>query len=239
MGSFAVGYVRVSSKKQASDGCSIDIQKRAIETWCRCHGMYLGHVYVDAGVSGKSTDNRTELRWAVTHATWYEGVVVSYSVCRLTRNSNDARDILALLHRHKASAVSIVEGLDSRREADLGRFVAEAEFAEKEVDRITGRVTMAMDHKRRKGERISGRIPYGFNLADDGIKLIPDATEQATLQTIRDLRAAGATLRAIVDDLNRNSIPTKNGNAWNVSTVHGLLVKTKANRPIQPFARNV
>jgi DNA invertase Pin-like site-specific DNA recombinase len=151
-----------------------------------------------------------------------------YSLSRLARSTRDTITISERLEKASADLVSLSEKIDTTTAAGRMVFRMLAVLAEFERDQLAERVTMAMDHKRRKGERISRRIPYGFTLADDGIKLVPDATEQATLRTIRELRAAGATLRAIVDHLNHHLVPTKGGKPWNVSTVHTLLGKAKS-----------
>ena len=50
-------YIRVSTDKQAEEGFSLDEQKRRLEQFCQGHGWNVcpDHIYVDAGVSGKST----------------------------------------------------------------------------------------------------------------------------------------------------------------------------------------
>jgi DNA invertase Pin-like site-specific DNA recombinase len=188
----------------------------------------LAEVYVDAGISGKRADNRPELQAALDHVCRVGGVLVVYSLSRLARSTRDTITISERLEKASADLVSLSEKIDTTTAAGRMVFRMLAVLAEFERDQLAERVTMAMDHKRRKGERISRRIPYGFTLADDGVKLIPDATEQATLRTIRELRAAGATLRAIVDHLNNHLVPTKGGKPWNVSTVHTLLGKAKS-----------
>ena len=86
-------------------------------------------------------------------------------------------------------------------------------------------IRSAMDHKRGKSERISGRIPYGFRLADDGKSLIADEAEKEVVDTILAMRARGFKLRQIVAALNLMGAPTKGGNPWQLSTVHTLLGK--------------
>jgi len=224
----AIAYLRVSTEAQATEGVSLEAQREKVAAWCMLNDFHLADVYVDAGISGKRADNRPELQAALDHVCRVGGVLVVYSLSRLARSTRDTISISERLEKASADLVSLSEKIDTTTAAGRMVFRMLAVLAEFERDQLAERVTMAMDHKRRKGERISRRIPYGFTLAADGVKLIPDATEQATLQTIRDLRSAGATLRAIVDHLNHRLIPTKGGKPWNVSTVHGLLVKTKS-----------
>jgi DNA invertase Pin-like site-specific DNA recombinase len=224
----AIAYLRVSTEAQATEGVSLEAQREKVAAWCTLNDFELAEVYVDAGISGKRADNRPELQAALDHVCRVGGVLVVYSLSRLARSTRDTISISERLEKASADLVSLSEKIDTTTAAGRMVFRMLAVLAEFERDQLAERVTMAMDHKRRKGERISRRIPYGFTLADDGIKLVPDATEQATLRTIRELRAAGATLRAIVDHLNHHLVPTKGGTPWNVSTVHTLLGKAKS-----------
>ena len=57
----AIGYIRVSTEKQANEGVSLEAQEARINAWCVANGYELVQVYVDAGISGKKMDNRPEL----------------------------------------------------------------------------------------------------------------------------------------------------------------------------------
>jgi len=98
-----------------------------------------------------------------------------------------------------------------------------AVLAEFERDLVSERTTSAMAHKRSKGERV-GTVPFGFDLAANGIDLAANAAEQSVLVLVNDLRAAGETLRSIAAELTRRGIPTKGGNkAWSHTTVQRIL----------------
>ena len=47
-----VGYVRVSTVEQASEGMSLDAQERRITAWCEAQGAELIEIVRDEGVSG-------------------------------------------------------------------------------------------------------------------------------------------------------------------------------------------
>ena len=53
-------YVRVSTDKQADEGFSLDAQQERLEAFCQAQGWTVNsdHVYVDVGISGKSTDGQ-------------------------------------------------------------------------------------------------------------------------------------------------------------------------------------
>jgi len=50
----AVGYIRVSTKRQAEAGTSMDEQKKGIELEAGRNGDTIVHWYIDGGISGRS-----------------------------------------------------------------------------------------------------------------------------------------------------------------------------------------
>ena len=92
------------------------------------------------------------------------------------------------------------------------------------------RTTAALAAKRANGER-TGQVPYGQDLADDGVTLVPNETEQQVLADIVAMREVGETLQGITDTLTERGVPTKRGNTtWNLWTVRGILKRTGVKR---------
>ena len=56
----AIGYVRVSTVQQATEGVSLDAQERRIRAWCEAQGLVLEKVFVYAGMNGSHAHNRPE-----------------------------------------------------------------------------------------------------------------------------------------------------------------------------------
>jgi len=82
----AIGYIRVSTEKQANEGVSLEAQEAKIVSWCKTNGYDLVKVYIDAGVSGKRMDTRKELLAALNSLK--KGMaLVSYSLSRLARST--------------------------------------------------------------------------------------------------------------------------------------------------------
>lgn len=48
----AIGYARVSTTEQSTDGVSLEAQTKRIESYCRAVGLELREVIADPGVSG-------------------------------------------------------------------------------------------------------------------------------------------------------------------------------------------
>lgn len=223
----AIGYVRVSTEEQATEGVSLEAQRDRIAAWCLANGIDLANVYVDAGVSGKRADNRPELQAALDHVCRIGGVLVCYSLSRLARSTKDTIAIAERLDKNGADLASLSERLDTTTAAGKMMFRMLAVLAEFERDQLAERTKAAMSHKRSNGERV-GKIPFGFDLAADGVKLVQNAAEQEVLKLIQDLRDAGESMRAIAAELNRRQVPTKQGQAWKHSTVQSILNRRAA-----------
>src|SRR5687767_12985309 len=91
-----------------------------------------------------------------------------------------------------------------------------------EREAIGERTREALGHKRAAGPRV-GTVPFGYQLAADGVSLEPNSAEQRVSATLGSLRAAGCTLQAIADELNRQGFRTRRGTPWQVRTVHHLV----------------
>jgi len=218
-----VGYVRVSTEEQANEGVSIEAQKAKIAAWCLVNDAELIGIYSDAGVSGKRADNRPELQAALNHVCKLQGVLVCYSLSRLTRSTKDTITISERLEKANADLVSLTEKIDTTSAAGKMVFRMLAVLNEFERDQISERTTTALQYKKSQGER-TGKIPFGFTLAADGVNLVADRQEQQVLELIDSLHAAGESLRAIANELNKRMIPTKQGaREWKHSTIQRLV----------------
>lgn len=47
----AIGYVRVSTEEQATEGVSLDAQRGKVLAYCALHGLGLAQTYSDEGLS--------------------------------------------------------------------------------------------------------------------------------------------------------------------------------------------
>ena len=226
----AIGYARVSTDGQVTDGVSLAAQQARIRAWCEANGYTLVGLHVDAGLSGGRADNRPALQTALTEACKQRAVLIVYSLSRLARSTRDTILISERLAKSGADLVSLSEKLDTTSAAGKMLFRLMAVMSEFEKDVIAERTKCAMGHLRTQGQRISGRIPYGYDLASDGQNLVPNAQEQEGLRVMLALRKRGKGRRRIAAALSKQGIATKTGTAWSPQAVGAILkreVKTQ------------
>src|SRR5512145_3177981 len=94
MSNQAVGYVRVSTEDQASEGVSLEAQRARIEAYCATYGLELVAVFEDAGLSGKSLKRPGMSALLDAIRSGAAGSVVVYKLDRLSRS---VRDLLSVV----------------------------------------------------------------------------------------------------------------------------------------------
>jgi DNA invertase Pin-like site-specific DNA recombinase len=95
-----------------------------------------------------------------------------------------------------------------------------AGFAEFERNLIAERTTAALCHKKAHGE-VYNHVPFGYRAVDGS--LVPDPAEQTVIARMATLRALGLSYHRLVDTLNADGVPTKQGGEWHAQTVKNIL----------------
>lgn len=217
----AIGYIRVSTEGQAQDGVSLDAQRAKLAAWADLNGYTMGAVYEDAGISGKSADNRPGLQ-AALHAARRGDALVVYSLSRLARSTKDTIAISERLDKAGADLVSLSERIDTTTAAGKMVFRMLAVLAEFERDQISERTATAMQFKKTKGERV-GAVPYGYDLTEDGVNLAENAAEQSVIQQARELHESGLSLRKIAAELDRRGLHARNGQPFQATQIQRMV----------------
>ena len=217
----AVGYLRVSTETQAVDGVSLDAQRAKIAAWCELNGYTLAALYVDAGISGKSADNRPGLQAALTDCR-KGSVLVVYSLSRLARSTKDTIAISERLAKAGADLVSLSEKIDTTNAAGKMVFRLLAVMAEFERDLISERTTTAMQYKKQNRELV-GAVPYGYTLADDGVRLLANPAEQDVITQARELRDGGMSLRKVAAELDNRGFRTRTGRVFSACQIQRMV----------------
>jgi DNA invertase Pin-like site-specific DNA recombinase len=218
----AIGYVRVSTDKQADHGVSLEAQEAKIRAMATVQGAEIVELIVDGGESAKNLKRPGMERLLTLVDERKVDTVIIAKLDRLTRSVKDLAELLERFQRRGVSLVSVAESLDTGSAA--GRLVINIMTAVSQWEReaIGERTRDAMWHKRSNGERV-GNISYGYRLGTDGKQLEPDPGEQAVLTAIRDLRARRCTLRGIAAELNARGWHTRRASSWRLEHVARIL----------------
>lgn len=221
-----LGYIRVSTEEQATNGQSLDAQRAKVAAYAALYDLELVEIIVDAGVSAKSLnrpglqDALAKLRRGVA-----DGLVIG-KLDRLTRSVGDWQKLIDAYFGDKAGKqlFSVADSIDTRTAA--GRLVLNVllSVAQWERETIGERTKDALQHKIRKGERC-GKVRFGYELAADGKTLVAVPVEQEAIDLMKQLRAEGESYRDIAAELNRRGIQTKEGSGWLHTSVRGILAR--------------
>lgn len=224
-----IGYVRVSTDKQADRGVSLEAQAEKIRAMAVVHNAELLEIIVDGGESAKSLNRPGMARLLTLVDAGEVQTVIIAKLDRLTRSVKDVCTLLERFTRRGVALVSVAESLDTGSAA--GRLVLNIMTAVSQWEReaIGERTRDAMSHKRTNGERV-GNIQFGYRLGPDGKHVEPAPYEQAVLVEIRNMRQNGHTMRGIATELNDRALRTRRGSAWRLEHVARILNHGKAAR---------
>jgi DNA invertase Pin-like site-specific DNA recombinase len=215
-----IAYVRVSTEDQVAHGVSIDAQEARIRAYAALHDVVVDEVVVDAGESAATLLRPGFDRVLTMVRTGTVGTIIVTKLDRATRSVRDLANLVDLFAKHGVSLVSLSESLDTGTAAGRMMLHLLGVFAEFERAMIGERTSAALAHKRSQRKAYSP-TPYGWKRVDD--RLEPDVDQQTALTLMRELEAAGASLRGIATVLAKRGIPPARGVRWYASSVRAVL----------------
>jgi len=225
----AVGYVRVSTEEQATEGVSLAAQEERTRAYCLLHGLTLTTLLVDDGVSaGKPLAARPEgaRLLAALKGKHKATHVVAVKLDRLFRNASDCLNTVDEWDRLGVT-LHLLElgGQSMSTKTAMGRMmlVMAAGFAEMERNLVKERTSMALAHKKARREAYAP-TPFGFTR--EGDRLVQSQSEADAVALMQQWRERGMSYDRIADRLNADHIPTKRGGKWYGCTVRYILLNS-------------
>jgi DNA invertase Pin-like site-specific DNA recombinase len=212
-----VGYVRVSTATQVEDGFGLDVQKAAVRAWCKANGHKLIAILSDEGISGaKELEDRPGLADAIEalHAKRAQGIVVP-RLDRLARDLIVQETVLAEIRRiggevfstSPAEASYLTDDPDDPSRKMIRQVLGAV--SEYERSMVVLRLRNGRRRKAQMGGYASGAPAFGYEARDGDLVELEE--EQVTVKRICDLRASGASLRAICSILESEGHRSKRG----------------------------
>ena len=253
--SMAVGYARVSTTDQAEEGVSLEAQVAAIQRYAAQHDLCLappvgivargdkllsiypiGGVLVDGGISGGTP--LSERPEGAKVAALVRGRFVSHLVVtKLDRLSRSDLDFLTWREELRANGVMLhiidMGGqMASTAAGDLMTGML-ASFGQMLRRQIGDHTRGALAHKRSKGEKLGGLLPYGKSvyLNPAGVKCLrAHPGEQEIIRRILDLHAAGMSYRSIGKQLFEEELRPRNGGPWSHRSICNIVERHNETR---------
>jgi len=195
-----VGYCRVSTSEQASNGDSLATQKQQITGYAMMQGWEIGAFFIEAGISGSvPLADRPEGKRLI-EAIGPGDIIVTPKLDRMFRNASDALVTLEELKRQGVGLHMLDLGGDV-----TGNGISKLVFtilsavAENERDRIRERIRDVKRHLAASGVYGGGKRPFGFDVVGEGKakRLVPNVEEQAVVARMRTLRDEGQSFHRI------------------------------------------
>ena len=225
-------YLRVSTDKQAENGYGLEVQRQGIRKWAKANGHQVVSWHADEGISGSNGLTTREALGDALHdlETGRAAGLVVPRLDRLSREMWLQEYLLREIRAHGAQPFSIMASEQAVIDDDpddpgrkLHRVIIGA-IAEYERELIKLRLRSGQRRKAALGGYAGGSPPYGYRA--EGKELVPVPAEQRTLARIRELRAAGQSIRQIADTLTAEGYTSKRGGRWHVETVRRILART-------------
>ncbi|TXH18124.1 MAG: recombinase family protein [Hyphomicrobiaceae bacterium] len=217
-------YIRVSTERQATEGFSLDAQKQRLLDYCSAHQWHVGddHIYVDAGISGKTT-NRPAFQAMLQAAQDGEiRRVVAVKLDRVARNTKDFLATVETLQAYGCSLALIQEGFDTSTPQGKFAITMFAAMAELEASMIGERVSSGRKQKASEGGYNGAQCPLGYQYTNGSFTV--DSGAAHWVREVFTRFTAGQGMSKIADDLNAAGAMTARGGKWYAGTVRYLLL---------------
>lgn len=226
-----VGYVRVSTERQAEEGISLEAQRAKLRAHCAAHDLTLVAIEADEGASAKTLD-RPGLQRALSMLR--EGRSDALLVAKLDRLTRRVVDLGHLIETCFASErwalVSVADQIDTRTAAGRMTLFILMSVAQWEREAIAERTAEALAHLRATGVTL-GRPGLGWQYAEVDpatgrreLRAAPD--ELATVARIRALRENGHSYASIARELTKEGHRPRYGGRWLPNTVRRVWLRT-------------
>jgi DNA invertase Pin-like site-specific DNA recombinase len=205
-------YTRVSTEYGLEQEFnSLDNQREAAEAFVKSQAhegwRALREIYDDGGFSGGSMDRPALQKLLADIRARKVDVVVVYKVDRLTRSLADFAKLVELFDTHEVSFVSVTQAFNTTN--SMGRLTLNVLLSFAQFEReVTGeRIRDKIAASKRKGMRMGGPIPLGYDVKDK--KLVVNTEEASQVRLIFQRYLDLGCLTKTLEDLHRRRVVTK------------------------------
>lgn len=225
----AIGYVRVSTDRQAEEGLGLEVQEQALRAWCKAGGHRLVAIVRDEGVSGTlEADKRPGLAEALALiADGQAEALVVHRLDRLARLLTVQEAVLAQVWQNSGRVFTIDAGevLEDDPDDPMRTAMRQMRGVFHQLDRamIAARLRAGRRLKAARGGFAYGSPPFGARSKDR--ELVSEPTEGDAIAYARELRRKGASYRAICVALTEAGHRPRRSDRWHPQVVARILAR--------------
>src|SRR5215210_5905666 len=218
-------YTRVSTEYGLEQEFnSLDAQRESSEAYVKSQAhegwRLLPTQYNDGGFSGGSLNRPALQRLLSGIRDRLVDVVVVYKVDRLTRSLADFAKLVELFDAQGVSFVSVTQAFNTT--TSMGRLTLNVLLSFAQFEReVTGeRIRDKVAASKRKGMRMGGPVPLGYDVNDKKRVINPEEAER--VRTIFRQYLKLKSFAKLREDLRRRKILTKRSPRWGGSVRGGI-----------------
>src|SRR5829696_4978847 len=205
-------YTRVSTEYGLEQEFnSLDAQRDSSEAYIKSQAQegwrLVPAAYDDGGFSGGSLNRPALQRLLADIGDRLVDVVVVYKVDRLTRSLADFAKLVELFDAQGVSFVSVTQAFNTT--TSMGRLTLNVLLSFAQFEReVTGeRIRDKVAASKRKGMRMGGPVPLGYDVKDKKLVINPEEAER--VRTIFRQYLKLKSITKLLEDLRRRKILTK------------------------------
>ena len=221
-------YGRFSSKMQ--NETSIEGQRVVVASYAKANDIQIVDEYVDRAKSGKS-DKRPNFKKMIEdikNGVIDIDVVVVYKLDRFFRNEKMHRKYEDILNEYGVRLLSATEQVNDNTNFGQKAYKALAMLVnEEEVRKISQNVSRGKLVVAKSGKWCGGKPPLGYDVDTDTQMLTINPFEAKAVKFAFKMRAQGASLSAIIEQMNRRGYKTKLGNDFGKNSLHEIFKNIK------------
>ena len=155
-------YTRVSTTDQAREGHSLEEQEKRLRAMCEANEYKVFKVYTDAGISGKSTENRPAYQQMMKDMRKGKfNLIVAFKMDRISRSIVDFETFFNELKTYNCGIEFLCEKIDTSGAAGMMFARILGIFAQFERELIKERTLVGVESAVNKGH-FGGRPPLGY-----------------------------------------------------------------------------
>lgn len=219
----AVGYIRVSTEGQATEGVSLEAQRARIRAAAEAAGLRLARIVEDPAVSGASTlaSRPGGAHLCAMLANGEARTVIVAKLDRLGRSAVDLQTTVQGWEREGVALIALDVGVDTSTPSGRVMLGMLALFAQFEREQIGERTRAGLAQARAEGAHL-GAPAFGSTRgrardAAGRLAVVEAPAEAAALARLLKLRREGSTWRGVADALNAAGVPSKRGGRWHAA----------------------